>query len=210
MSLRQRFSQIGTVPKLCLMAVGMFGFAFALVPLYNLLCDITGLGGKTGGKYEYDAAALQVDDTREIKINFITNTNGGMPWQFSSAVSGMRVHPGKLNEAVFVVRNPTDRVMVGQAVPSVVPIRATDHFHKTECFCFEQQVLAPGEEMEMPMRFIVGTELPANIQSISLSYALFDITDSVSRSVIEAELAARRQQAAAVEQDKSSTQLTQI
>lgn len=207
MKLKERYQQIGTVPKLCLLAVGMFGFAFALVPLYSLLCELTGLGGKTGGKYDYDPATMQVDDGREIKVNFITNTNGGMPWQFSSAVSGMRVNPGRLNEAVFVVKNTTNRVMVGQAVPSVVPIRATDHFHKTECFCFEQQVLEPGEVMEMPLRFIVGTELPVNIQSISLSYALFDITDSVSKSVIEAELEAKQRRAS---QESAAVEVTQI
>ncbi|MEM1433280.1 MAG: cytochrome c oxidase assembly protein [Pseudomonadota bacterium] len=210
MRITERYRQIGTVPKLCLLVVGMFGFAFALVPLYNLLCEITGLGGKTGGKYDYDPAAMAVDDTREIKVNFITNTNGGMPWQFGSAVSGMRVNPGKLNEAVFVVTNTTKRVMVGQAVPSVVPIRATDHFHKTECFCFEQQVLEPGETMEMPMRFIVGTELPGNIQSISLSYALFDITDSVSPSVIEAELAANKRLLRVARVEAPTPQVTQI
>ena len=159
--------------------VGMFAFAFALVPLYDLLCDITGLGGKTGDKYEYDAAALAPDTSRLIRVNFITNNNDGMPWEFNSEKGGVRVNPGELKAVNFVVRNPTDRVMVGQAIPSVVPVKAAEHFHKTECFCFEQQILQPGEEMVMPMRFIVGRELPTNVQSISLSYALFDVTDRV-------------------------------
>ena len=167
------------VAKLGALVVGMFAFAFALVPLYDLLCDITGLGGKTGGKYEYDAAALTPDTSRLIRVNFITNNNDGMPWEFSSEKGGVRVNPGELKAVNFVVRNPTDRVMVGQAIPSVVPVKAAEYFHKTECFCFEQQVLQPGEEMVMPMRFIVGRELPTNVQSISLSYALFDVTDRV-------------------------------
>lgn len=186
-----RNSGFSTVTKLCVLTVAMFGFAFALVPLYNLLCDITGLGGKTGGQYEYSPAMVQTDTSRLIKVNFITNTNGGMPWQFWSEQGGVRVHPGELTEVNFYVKNTTDRVMVGQAVPSVVPYRASDHFHKTECFCFEQQVLQPGEEMAMPMRFLVGPELPANVESISLSYALFDVTDLASRSTIEAALASK-------------------
>ena len=159
------------------LVVGMFAFAFALVPLYDLLCDITGLGGKTGGKYEYDAAALEPDKSRLIRVNFIANNNAGMPWEFQPEKGGVRVNPGELKAVNFVVRNPTDRVMVGQAIPSVVPVKAAEHFHKTECFCFEQQVLQPGEEMVMPMRFIVGRELPKNVQSISLSYELFDVTN---------------------------------
>jgi cytochrome c oxidase assembly protein subunit 11 len=169
---RQRRS----VTKLVFIVVGMFGFGWALVPLYDVLCDITGLGGKTGGAYVYDPAEEKVDRSRLVKVNFITNTNGGMPWKFWSDKGGMRVHPGTLSEATFYVKNTTDRIMVGQAVPSVVPISAVDYFHKTECFCFDSQVLNPGEEMEMPMRFIVDADLPDNVQSISLSYALFDIT----------------------------------
>jgi cytochrome c oxidase assembly protein subunit 11 len=155
----------------------MFGFGFALVPLYDLLCDVTGLGGRTGGQYSYDAATTQRDSSRLIKVNFITNTNGGMPWKFWSESGGVRVHPGDPKEVKFFVTNPTDRRMVGQAVPSVVPPKAAEFFHKTECFCFESQVLEPGETMEMPMRFIVDARLPKNVQSISLSYALFDITE---------------------------------
>ena len=101
-----------------------------------------------------------------------------MSWNFWPAKGAVRVHPGELQEVSFFVKNPTDKVMVGQAIPSLVPISATQYFHKTECFCFDQQVLQPGEEMEMPMRFIVGRELPKNVQSINLSYALFDVTDS--------------------------------
>ena len=167
-----------TVAKLGLLGVGMFAFAFALVPLYDLLCDITGLGGKTGGKYEYDAATITPDTSRLIRVNFITNNNDGMPWEFRPEKGGVRVNPGELKAVNFVVRNPTDKVMVGQAVPSLVPFKAAQYFHKTECFCFERQVLQPGEEMVMPMRFIVGRELPKNVQSISLSYSLYDVTDS--------------------------------
>lgn len=176
-----------TVRKLLLIVVGMFAFGWALIPLYDLLCEITGLGGDTGGQYTYDPAEQRVDRSRLVKVNFIVNTNDGMPWDFWSDKGGMRVHPGEVNEAIFYVKNTTDRRMVGQAVPSVVPITATDYFHKTECFCFESQVLEPGQEMAMPMRFIVDADLPDNVQSISLSYALFDISAlSGSRELLEA------------------------
>ena len=167
------------------MGIGMFCFAFALVPLYDLLCDITGLNGKTADSaYQYDAAMLVPDKSRLIKVNFITNTNGGMPWDFYSEKGGVRVHPGEMKEVVFHVKNTTDRIMVAQAVPSVSPSAAAQYFHKTECFCFTQQLLNPGEELDMPMRFIIGPELPKNITSISLSYALFDVTDLASRETV--------------------------
>lgn len=179
-----------TVTRLGLMALGMFCFGWALIPLYDLLCDITGLNGKTGGQYTFDAAMVQPDKSRLLKINFLTNTNGGMVWDFRSEKGGVRVHPGELKTVNFIVRNPTDKVMVGQAIPSVSPGRAAEHFHKTECFCFEQQILQPGEELKMPMRFLIGPELPKNIESISLSYALFDITDTVDQGVLAAATAA--------------------
>lgn len=161
----------------------MFGFGFALVPLYGLLCDITGLGGKTGGAYTYDPASVAPDRSRLVQVKFLTNTNAGMPWEFRSEKGGVRVHPGELTEVMFYARNPTDKVMVGQAIPSIVPIRAVDYFHKTECFCFSQQVLQPGEEIEMPMRFIVAPELQRNVKSISLSYTLFDVTEMAHNTV---------------------------
>ena len=167
-----------TVVKSCLLVVGMCFFVAALVPLYDLFCEITGLGGKTSDDYVYDEATVTTDRSRLVKVNFITNTQGGMTWSFWPEKGGVRVHPGELKEVSFFVKNTTDKVMVGQAIPSVVPVRAAAHFHKTECFCFNQQVLQPGEEMEMPMRFLVGRELPKNVQSINLSYALFDVTDS--------------------------------
>ncbi len=173
-----------TVRNSALIVLGMCGFAWALVPLYDLFCEITGLGGKTGGPYVYEPASMVPDTSRLVRVNFITNTNGGMTWDFYPAKGGVRVHPGELKEVSFFVKNTSDRVMVGQAIPSLVPTTAAQYFHKTECFCFNQQVLEPGEEMEMPMRFIVGRELPKNVQSINLSYALFDVTDSFAASAL--------------------------
>ena len=173
-----------TTVKLLFVVVGMFGFGFALVPLYDLFCEVTGLGGDTGGQYTYDPAEARLDRSRLIKVNFITNTNDGMPWEFWSEKGGVRVHPGELKHVNFYVKNTTNRKMVGQAVPSVVPVSAADYFHKTECFCFNSQVLEPGEVLEMPMRFIVDADLPVNVQSISLSYALFDTTEFASEELL--------------------------
>jgi len=173
-----------TVKQLCLIVVGMCGFVVALVPLYDLFCDITGLNGKTGGPYTYDPTVTAPDTSRLVKVNFITNTNGGMTWGFWPEKGAVRVHPGELKEVNFYVKNTSDRVMVGQAIPSLVPGTAAEYFHKTECFCFNQQVLQPGQELQMPMRFIVDRELPANVQSINLSYALFDITDAMGEVAV--------------------------
>jgi cytochrome c oxidase assembly protein subunit 11 len=178
-----------TALKLSLIVVGMFGFGFALVPLYDVICDLTGIGGRTGGQYTYDPASMQRDTSRLVRVNFITNTNDGMPWEFWSETGGARVHPGDVREVNFYVTNTTDRRMIGQAIPSVVPPAASQYLHKTECFCFNSQVLEPGETMEMPMRFIIDPDLPRNVQSISLSYALFDITDFAA-----AERAAQRKE----------------
>ena len=133
----------------------------------------------------FDEASAEPDRTRLIKVNFLTNTNEGMPWEFWSGQGAVRVHPGEAKTVSFYVKNTTNRPMVAQAIPSLVPISATEFFHKTECFCFEQQLLQPGEEVEMPMRFIVGRELPKNVGSINLSYALFDITDRVDISAAQ-------------------------
>ncbi len=171
-----------TVAKLGLGIVGMFAFAFALVPIYEVICEVTGLNGKTAGQYQYVEGDLVADESREIHVRFITNVNAGMSWDFGADIGGIRVTPGGMHEAVFRAHNPTDKVMVAQTIPSVAPGRAATFFHKTQCFCFEQQVLMPGESVEMPMRFIVDRDIPESVTTISLSYTMFDITEQV-RSV---------------------------
>lgn len=167
-----------TILRLVLGGAAMFGFAFALVPLYDVICEVTGLNGKTGGRYEAKPAQLEADASREVAVRFVTNVNQGMAWDFGARMGGMTVHPGGVNEATFYAHNPTNRVMVAQTIPSVAPGRAASYFHKTECFCFDQQVLQPGEAVEMPMRFIVDRDLPDSIATISLSYTMFDITET--------------------------------
>ena len=169
-------SHRSTAWKLVALVVGMFGFGFVLVPIYDVLCKVTGLGGRTGGLYVYDATKVEPDESRLVKVTFLTNTNDGMTWEFRADQNAMRVHPGEVNEAKFYVRNTSDHTMVAQAVPSLAPGSAAEFFHKTECFCFTRQVLAPGQELEMPMRFFVSPDLPRGQESISLSYTLFDVT----------------------------------
>jgi len=172
-----------TVVRLGLGTVGMFAFAFALIPLYDVICEVTGLNGKTSGEYAYTAADLEADESREIHVRFVTNVNAGMVWDFGSEASGMRVMPGKMYEATFYAHNPTDRVMVAQTIPSMAPGRSAAFFHKTQCFCFDQQTLQPGESVEMPMRFIVDRDLPESMATISLSYTMYDITDQMMNAL---------------------------
>lgn len=164
------------VGRLALTVIGMFAFGFALVPLYDVFCDLTGLNGKTGGPYVYEAETVQVDETREITVQFVANNNVGMAWEFKPLQRQVKVHPGEMMEVHFIARNPTDKAMVGQAVPSVSPFRGADFLHKTECFCFTQQRLEAGEEIEMPLLFFVDQALPKDVSKLTLSYTLFDVT----------------------------------
>ncbi|MFD1216711.1 cytochrome c oxidase assembly protein [Microbulbifer celer] len=169
-----------TTVKLSTLAVAMLGFAlFVMPPLYDAFCEITGLNGKTGGRYEAVPAA--VDKERLVKVQFVASHNENMPWEFRPATVEMRVHPGEAVDTVFLARNPTGRNMVGQAIPSLVPFKATEYFHKTECFCFNQQTLAAGESAELGLRFIVDPDLPRGVNTITLSYTLFDVTDRMAK-----------------------------
>jgi len=164
--------------KLLLITVGMFGFGFALVPLYDVFCDITGLNGKTGGRYDYEAAEVSVNTDRLVTVQFRTVNNGGMSWDFWPEVSQIDVHPGEMVEVMFYARNPSGETMVGQAVPSVSPFRVADLMRKTECFCFTHQPLMAGETAEMPLRFFVDQAIPENVSKLTLSYTLFDVTEN--------------------------------
>jgi cytochrome c oxidase assembly protein subunit 11 len=161
--------------KLAMIPLLMFGFGFALVPLYDVFCDVTGLNGKTGRIEAADIDASQVDTSRTIEVRFLANTNTGLPWQFEPLVKMMEVHPGQVYEAVFRVRSASEQTTLGQAVPSVSPGLAARHFNKTECFCFTQQELAGRETRDMPLRFIVGTGISDDIEQITLSYTFFSL-----------------------------------
>jgi len=151
----------------------MFGFGFALVPLYDVFCDITGLNGKTGRIEAAEVDSALVDVSRTIEVRFLANTNTGLPWSFEPLVDKMEVHPGQVYEAMFRVRSTSGKVTHGQAVPSVSPGQAAKHFNKTECFCFTQQALEGYETRDMPLRFVVDNDISDKINQITLSYTFF-------------------------------------
>lgn len=165
------------VARLLLVTVGMFGFGFALVPLYDLFCDVTGLNGKTNTEAYVPVAEL-IDTSRKVTVQFVATNNENMLWEFRPEVFKVSVHPGQEVETTFFARNPSGKDMVAQAIPSVSPGRAAAYFHKTECFCFNQQMLTGGESVDMPLRFIVDRDVPASVNTITLSYTLFDVTET--------------------------------
>lgn len=174
---------IDTAVKLAVVTVVMFAFVFVvMVPLYNVLCDVLGINGKTSGE-AYTAVEVQVDTGRTIKIQFIASNNAGMPWEFGATVPMMKVNPGAVNDVLFFAKNPMPNAMVAQAIPSISPTRAIEYFHKTECFCFNQQPLDGESSAQMPLQFIVDQDLPADIKTITLSYTLFDVTDMANSAV---------------------------
>ncbi len=160
---------------LLLLAVGMFGFAFALVPLYNVFCELTGINGKTSGQATVSVQTSPILE-REVTIQFLAHVGRGMPWEFRPTESRLRVRIGEVNETRFYVRNHASQAVTGQAVPSVAPGLAARYLHKIECFCFTQQTLEAGEEMELPVQFYIGDDLPAEINTLSLSYTLFPVS----------------------------------
>lgn len=168
------------VIKLVLVTLAMFGFGFAMVPIYNVLCEVSGLNGKTGVA---NAAALdpRVDTSRTVTVEFVTILNEGMPWEFRPAVTRMDVHPGAINTTSFYARNLTNHDMVGQAIPSVTPGLAAKHFNKTECFCFTQQHFKSGQGIDMPVRFVIDRELPVDIKTVTLQYTFFDISGQAAQ-----------------------------
>ena len=163
------------VLRLIVVVVGMFGFGFALVPLYDVFCDITGINGKTDNKAAV-RTTTEIDTTREITVEFITRTNSGMQWEFRAETQKVLVHPGEVNTVAFYVRNPANSNIIAQAIPSVSPGQAALYLNKTECFCFNQQPLQAGQEAWMPMSFYVDTSLPEEITYFTLQYTLYDVT----------------------------------
>jgi cytochrome c oxidase assembly protein subunit 11 len=165
---------------LVLLAVGMFGFGFALVPLYGLLCDVTGIqqgGLKAAAKPgQFGSVSGGVSD-RIITVKFDGTVHPDLPWDFSPAQRSLNVRLGQTYEVHFVAGNRSNRQVSGQAIPTVAPWQATDFFSKLECFCFRQQTLEGGERVEMPLRFSVSPDLPANINSLTLSYSFLRLSE---------------------------------
>jgi cytochrome c oxidase assembly protein subunit 11 len=161
------------VTRLALVVVGMFGFGFALVPLYDVFCKVTGLNGKTGRIELEKALSEKVDEQRLITVEFLATVSSDLPWEFRPVLRKVKVHPGAVNEVKYFARNLTDNTITGQAVPSLAPGLAARYFNKTECFCFTQQTLTPRESREMPLRFVVDPDLPAEVKTVSLSYSFY-------------------------------------
>jgi len=155
----------------------MFFFGFALVPLYDVFCDITGLNGKTN-QQAYVSVEDLIDTSRNVKVQFVATNNESMPWEFKPEVFELSVHPGEEIKTTFYAKNPRAYAMTAQAIPSVSPGKAAAYFHKTECFCFNNQLLAAGQSTDMPLSFIVDRDLPKSVHTITLSYTLFDITEN--------------------------------
>ncbi|RYV02915.1 cytochrome c oxidase assembly protein [Shewanella sp. OPT22] len=159
-------------------SIAMFGFGFALVPLYDIMCQTLGINGKTATSAKAYTAEQIVDKTRLVNIEFMAQIPPGMNWEFGPQVNTMKVHPGELIRTNFIAKNLSSSAVVGQAVPSVSPGQGALYFHKTECFCFNQQPLAAGADSELPLIFFIDPDLPSSINTLTLSYTLFDVTAS--------------------------------
>ncbi|MBF2754709.1 MAG: cytochrome c oxidase assembly protein [Gammaproteobacteria bacterium AqS3] len=161
------------IARLLIGVVAAFGFGFALVPLYDVFCDITGLGGRTN-----ETAVKVVDSTpdtsRSVRVRFIATLGDGTVWQFSPVDDFVDVHPGEVRKVAFSARNPLDQASVGRAIPSVVPLQAARYLQKTECFCFQEQRLEAGQAIEYPMVFQIDKSLPDYYDTITLNYTLYN------------------------------------
>lgn len=169
------------IKKLVVVVIGMFGFGFALVPLYDILCEVTGLNGKTN-TIAASTDNISVNKSRTINIEFIANTNKDMPWEFRPVEKRIQVHPGEVKLVNFYAKNNSYKPTVGQAVPSVSLGRGATYFNKIECFCFNRQPLEAGAETLMPLTFYVDEDLPRDINTLTLAYTLYDVTEAMGAS----------------------------
>ncbi|TSA50213.1 MAG: cytochrome c oxidase assembly protein [Nitrosomonadales bacterium] len=167
--------------KLLWLVAAAILFAYALVPLYDVMCRLSGLNGKTVGLPETVRQSLKVDESRWVKVEFTANVMSGLGWNFSPTQSSMRVHPGQIEVATYQAKNITNQVVVGQAIPSVSPGQAALYFKKIECFCFQRQSLNPVESKVMPLRFYVSPELPGDVKVITLSYAFYNAVNQAAK-----------------------------
>lgn len=171
--------------KLLIFSVAMFGFGFALVPLYEKICEVAGVNNLL----QADALTenIQVDTSRWLTVELDANTRG-LPWQFKPMQSSVRIHPGELVQVMYEVRNNSDREVVGQAIPSYSPQLLAKHLKKLECFCFSKQVLKPNEVRQMPVQFMIEPGLPNDVSVMTISYTFFalnsdsPVTDTVSKA----------------------------
>jgi cytochrome c oxidase assembly protein subunit 11 len=178
-SLKQKNNRL--VQLLALVVVGMFGFGFALVPLYDVLCDLTGINGKAE-TIAAEEIAYQVDMSREINVELLTSLNEATPLEFRAEAKQLKIHPGQYQTVNFYAKNTADKVITAQAIPSFSPGAVAKYFNKVECFCFKQQTFKPGESKIMPMRFVIKPDLPKDFKTITLSYTFFDNTKAAAQN----------------------------
>ena len=182
--MRLRTENLRMVGKLSVVALGMFAFGYAMIPLYRAICEATGInilslserqvpGGGKAGKAAQVLLNSQVDESRTITVEFDANVRG--PWHFKPAQRSIQVHPGELATVMYEFQNVQNRRMAAQAIPSYAPRQATAHFNKLECFCFNQYTLDPGEKKEWPVVFVIDTRLPKDVTTITLSYTFFEV-----------------------------------
>ena len=165
--------------KLAVITAGMFGFGYAMIPLYKTICEISGINILAQGEFEVpgnatrSAGNTQVDLSRTITVEFDANARG--PWSFKPEVSSLQVHPGELMTVMYEFQNTQNRRMSAQAIPSYAPHQASAHFNKLQCFCFNQYTLEPGEKKQWPVVFVVDGKLSKDVKTITLSYTFFEV-----------------------------------
>ncbi len=171
--IQQKNTQL--IRKLVFIVFAMFGFGYALVPLYDVFCDITGLNGKTGAEAVAEVQ-YEIEADREITLEFITSLNESTPMVFNAETKKMKIHPGQYYTVNFYAENLTNKEMVARAIPSITPGPAASYLKKTECFCFSEQTFEPKQGKTMPVRFVVDPGLPVKYKTITLAYTFFDNT----------------------------------
>ena len=168
----QAQSNLLTMRKLLVVAVAMFGFGYALVPFYQKICEVTGINSLLKPD---EVTNTQLDAARFVTIEFDSNLRSNLPWTFRPLQTSARIHPGELTTVMYEIRNNSDRAVTGQAIPSYGPQLAVRYFKKLECFCFTLQTLQPGEARQMPVVFVIDKDLPHDVNTITLSYTLFEV-----------------------------------
>ncbi|HEY7864682.1 MAG TPA: cytochrome c oxidase assembly protein [Psychromonas sp.] len=159
--------------KLVLASIAMFVFAFALVPLYDVFCDVTGLNGKPS--LERAKVSAEVDVNRQVDVGFLTHVQNEAPFKVTVDQALVTVKPGEMNQVMFSAHNLSNEIRTMQAVPSISPGLAAQYMHKVECFCFTQQTFQPGERIDLTLLFYIDTEITPEIKELTLSYTVFDI-----------------------------------
>jgi cytochrome c oxidase assembly protein subunit 11 len=173
-STKQRSANRRLSLRLMVVAVAMFGFGYTILPLlYDAVCELTGLGGRPAIALESQLSGV-TDTERLVTVQFLGTVNSSLPWDVQPTVTEMRINPGRLYDTTYFARNLSSNGTVGTATPTITPTKAALYFTKTECFCFSQQSFDGGEGREMPVRFVVGAGLPADIHTITLSYTFFN------------------------------------